>query len=139
MNGHHGFCFSPSCGSPFFVSASIPLITSSSIVHNSQLSNNWSLDPLHCMHHHPDIDSFPRAMAWNAKSPVRHTSTFGVVLLFPTGTVRLNLHWSRPCSSVSIWRGNVATTLRPMVSRGSIVCLISFAVSLWHISSQLAY
>ena len=27
---------------------------------------------LHCMHHHVDIDSFPRAMAWNAKSPVRY-------------------------------------------------------------------
>ena len=102
MNGHHGFCFTPNFGSPFFVSVSVPLITSSCIVQISQPSKNWCLHPFHCMHHHVDIDSFPRAMAWNTKSPVRYTSTFGGVLLFPTGAVRLNLHWSRPCSSVSI-------------------------------------
>jgi len=101
---------------------------------HSQSSKNWCLDPLHCMHHHVDINSFPRSMAWNAESPVRYNSTFGGVFLFPTGAVRLNLHWSRPCSPVSIWWGIVATTWRPLVSHGSIVCLISFPVSLWHIS-----
>ncbi len=58
----------------------------------------------------------------------------GVVLLFPTGVVQLNLHWSRPSLSVIIRRGIVATNSRPLVSRGSIVCLNSFAVSLQDIS-----
>jgi hypothetical protein len=64
MNGHHGLYFTPSFGSVVLASAIIPQLTSSSIVHISLCSSrNCFLGALKSMHHHPDIDSFPRAIA----------------------------------------------------------------------------
>ena len=54
----------------------IPHLTRSSIAHILLLSSmNWLLDALHSMHHHVAIVSFPRVIAWKAKSPVTYVST----------------------------------------------------------------
>ncbi len=72
--------FNPKQGIPSFVSAFLPHLTSLSIVHNLQLSVNWSQLALHCMHQCPAIDYFSRAMAWKAKSPITKTLIVGMWL-----------------------------------------------------------
>jgi hypothetical protein len=73
---HHGCCLTPTCGLLELLFAIIPHITHSFITHIFLCSSmNWILDDLHSMHHHPAIDSFPRAIAWKAKLPVMYMST----------------------------------------------------------------
>ena len=132
--GHHGRCLIPSSSLLLVLSAIIPHSTSSSVLHISLFSSmNWLLDALHCVHHHPAIDSFPRAIAWKAKSPVRYMSMMCALI----EQFYLNLYSNNPSLFTSMWRCHVATISRPLVSRVRIVRSINLPVSFRQIARPL--
>ncbi len=122
-------------GSSLVLSPIIPHSTSSSIIHILLFSSmNWLLVALHCMHCHPAIDSFPRAIAWKAKLPIRYMSM--MCELMEQFCLNSHSNSNNPSLFNSMWRCHFATISRPLVSCLRIVLWINLPVSFRQINSQ---